>query len=62
MRNSNASDSYLCNNIVEKTIFKVRKGVIKEHGSNFNIANESEFDRKLNQFIFVDKDVQRLNL
>ena len=50
------------NNRVEKTILKVRKGIIKEHGSNFNVANESEFDRKLHQFVFVDKEIQSLNL
>ena len=41
---------------------KVRKGVIKERGPQYNVQSESEFERKLNQFVFVSKDIQRLNL
>lgn len=40
----------------------MRKGVIKEHGPHYSVSNESEFDRKLRQFVFVSKDIQRLNL
>ena len=41
---------------------KVRRGVIRERGPLYNVFSEQEFNRKLSQFIYVSKDIQRLNL
>lgn len=48
--------------VVEQTILKVRKGVVRERGPQYNVFSEAEFNRKLSQFVYVSKDIQRLNL
>jgi len=47
---------------IEKTITKVRKGVISDYGPLYNCKGVIDFETKLRQFSFVNKDISQLNL